>query len=46
MSIQHLIPQSPKKVGILTLAKISRHKDLKQLQVYYRETADSIAKLI
>ena len=35
-----------RKVGILTLAKISRHKNLKHLQIYYRESADSIAKLI
>ena len=36
-----------KKVDVLTLAKISRHKDLSLLSnVYYRATADSIAKLI
>ena len=36
-----------KKVDVLTLAKISRHKDLSLLSnVYYRATADSIAQLI
>jgi integrase len=36
-----------KKVDVLTLAKISRHKDLSLLSnVYYRATADSIARLI
>jgi len=36
-----------KKVDVLTLAKISRHKDLSLLSnVYYRQTADSIARLI
>jgi integrase len=36
-----------KKVDVLTLAKISRHKDLSLLSnVYYRATAASIAKLI
>lgn len=36
-----------RKVDVLTLAKISRHKDLSLLSnVYYRQTADSIAKLI
>lgn len=36
-----------KKVDVLVLAKISRHKDLSLLSnVYYRATADSIAKLI
>lgn len=33
-----------RKVDVLTLAKISRHKDLRILQsVYYRETAEQIA---
>jgi integrase len=36
-----------RKVDVLTLAKISRHKDLSLLSnVYYRQTADSIARLI
>lgn len=36
-----------RKVDVLTLAKISRHKDLSLLSnVYYRETADSIAARI
>jgi integrase len=36
-----------KKVDVLTLAKISRHKDLSLLSnVYYRETADQIASRI
>jgi integrase len=36
-----------KKVDVLTLAKISRHKDLSLLSnVYYRATADSIAARI
>lgn len=32
-----------RKVDILTLARISGHKNLKMLQVYYRETAEDIA---
>ena len=36
-----------KKVDVLTLAKISRHKDLSLLSnVYYRATADEIARKI
>jgi len=36
-----------RKVGVLTLAKISRHKDLSLLSnVYYRETADQISAMI
>ena len=36
-----------RKVDVLTLAKISRHKDIRLLSsTYYRETADSIAKRI
>ena len=36
-----------RKVDVLTLAKISRHKDISMLSnVYYRETADNIAKRI
>lgn len=34
-----------RKVDVLTLSRISRHKDLKMLStVYYRETAEEIAK--
>jgi integrase len=34
-----------RKVDVLTLARISRHKNLKMLsEVYYRETAEEIAK--
>jgi integrase len=32
------------KVDILTLARISGHRDLRMLQIYYRETAADIAK--
>lgn len=33
-----------KKVDVMTLARISRHKDINLLhRVYYRETSDSIA---
>jgi integrase len=32
-----------KRVDVLTLARISGHRDLNQLQVYYRESAASIA---
>jgi integrase len=36
-----------RKVDVMTLGKISRHKDLNLLQnVYYRETAEEIAKRI
>lgn len=36
-----------KKVDVMTLAKISRHKDLSLLMnVYYRKTAEDIARLI
>ena len=36
-----------RKVDVLTLQKISRHKDIRLLgSTYYRETADSIAKRI
>lgn len=36
-----------RKVDLMRLAKISRHKDVRVLQqVYYREKADDIAKLI
>lgn len=32
-----------KKVDVLTLARISGHRDIKMLMVYYRESADDIA---
>jgi hypothetical protein len=33
-----------RKVDVLTLARISRHQDLRTLQqVYYRETAEQVA---
>jgi len=32
------------RVDVLTLARISGHRDLRQLQVYYRETPEEIAK--
>lgn len=36
-----------KKVDVMTLAKISRHKDLSLLMnVYYRTKAEDIARLI
>ncbi|WP_161728038.1 tyrosine-type recombinase/integrase [Methylibium sp. T29] len=33
-----------KKVDVLQLARISGHKDIKMLMVYYRETSADIAK--
>ena len=33
-----------KKVDVLTLARITGHRDIKMLMVYYRETAEDIAK--
>jgi integrase len=36
--------QLAKKIDILSLARMLGHKDLKQLQVYYRETAEDTAK--
>jgi len=33
-----------KKVGILDLAKMIGHKDLRMLQIYYRDSAEEIAK--
>ena len=33
-----------RKVDILTLSKISGHKDVRMLQVYYRESAEDIAR--
>lgn len=35
-----------RRVDILTLSKISRHKNLKTLQIYYRETPEEIAARI
>ena len=36
-----------RKVDVMTLAKISRHKDINLLQnTYYRESAENIAKRI
>lgn len=40
------ITRLSKKVDILTLARISGHRDLRQLQVYYRESMEDIAKRI
>lgn len=33
-----------RKIDVLTLAKVSGHRDLKSLMVYYRESAEDIAK--
>lgn len=38
------ITRLSKKVDILTLARIVGHKDLRMLQVYYRESAEDIAE--
>lgn len=38
------ITRLSKKVDILTLARISGHRDLRQLQIYYRESVEDIAK--
>ncbi len=38
------ITRLSKKVDILSLARITGHKDLRMLQIYYRETAEDIAK--
>lgn len=35
-----------KKVDVLTLARISGHKDINELMTYYRATPESIAKLL
>lgn len=35
-----------RRVDILTLSRISQHKDLKKLQIYYRETGAEIASRI
>ena len=40
------ITRLAKKVDILTLARISGHRDLRQLQIYYRESMADIAKRI
>lgn len=32
-----------RRMDILTLSKISRHKDIRMLQIYYRETAEQIS---
>lgn len=40
------ITKLSQKVDILTLARISGHRDLKMLQVYYRESMEDIAKRI
>lgn len=32
-----------RRMDILTLSKISRHKDIRMLQIYYRETAEEIS---
>ena len=40
------ITRLSKKVDILTLARISGHRDLRQLQIYYRESMSDIAKRI
>lgn len=34
------------KVDVLTLARISGHRDLKSLQIYYRPTAEQIAAML
>ncbi|MBX9638080.1 MAG: site-specific integrase [Nitrosomonas sp.] len=38
------ITRLSKKVDILTLSRISGHRDLRMLQIYYRESAEEIAK--
>lgn len=40
------ITRLAKKVDILTLARISGHRDMRQLQIYYRESMEDIAKRI
>lgn len=41
---RHLaITRLAKKLGVLDLARMVGHRDLKQLQVYYNETAEAIA---
>ncbi len=40
------ITRLAKKVDILTLARISGHRDLRMLSVYYRESTEDIAKRI
>lgn len=38
------ITRMSKKLDILSLARVSGHKDLRMLQIYYRESAEEIAK--
>lgn len=40
------ITRLAKKVDILTLARISGHRDMRMLQIYYRESIEDIAKRI
>jgi integrase len=40
------ITRLAKKVDILTLARISGHRDMRMLQIYYRESTEDIAKRI
>lgn len=40
------ITRLAKKVGVLDLARIVGHRDIKQLQTYYNATADDIAALL
>jgi integrase len=40
------ITRLAKKVDILTLARISGHRDMRMLQIYYRESVEDIAKRI
>jgi hypothetical protein len=35
-----------KRLNPLQLAKVLGHKDLKQVMIYYRESAEDIAKLL
>jgi integrase len=42
---RHLaITRLAKKLNVLDLARMVGHRDLKQLQVYYNETAEEMAK--
>lgn len=44
---RHLaITRLAKKLNVLDLARMVGHRDLKQLQVYYNETAEEMAKLL
>ncbi len=40
------ITRLAKKLHVLDLARMTGHRDLKQLQIYYNESAHDIAKLI